>query len=305
MVRFILRRLVASVVSMIVISMIVLVLSRNVGDPLSLMLSQYATAEQTEVLRAKLHLDDSLPVQWWFFVKDAVRGDFGKGIQDQRPVMTQIIERFPRTLELGAAAFIFSLLLGVPLGVLSSINRNSIWDQAGKLIALLGQSVPSFWLGIMMIFLFAVNLGWVPASGRIGWTSYILPTITLGSFFVAANLRIVRSAMLDVLDSEYVKLARAKGVSPAMVIWKHALRNALIPPLTYFGITLGFLVTGSITAEMVFAWPGLGLLAFQAVPSADYPILQGVVMVTAAIYLGASLVVDILYAYVNPRIRYS
>ena len=175
----------------------------------------------------------------------------------------------------------------------------------GKAVALIGQSAPSFWLGIMMIFFFAVKLGWVPPSGRQDWNSIFLPAITLGWFFVAANLRLVRSAMLDVLDSEYIKLARAKGVSRRAIIWKHALRNAIIPPLTFAGITLGTLVTGSLTIEVVFAWPGLGQLAVQAVRAVDYPLLQGIVMSFTLIYLMAAFLVDVLYAYIDPRIRYA
>jgi peptide/nickel transport system permease protein len=173
------------------------------------------------------------------------------------------------------------------------------------MVALIGQSAPNFWLGIMLIFLFAVRLEWVPPSGRHDWNSLILPAITLGWFFVAANMRLVRSAMLDVLDSEYVKLARAKGVSGFSLIWKHAFRNAIIPPLTFAGVTLGNLVAGSITTELVFAWPGLGLLAINATLGSDYPVLQGVVIIFTLLYVGAAFLVDVLYAYVDPRIRYA
>ena len=216
-----------------------------------------------------------------------------------------IWERIPATLHLGLVAFVFSVVVGVPLGILSSVKRGGILDKMGKLVALIGQSAPSFWLGIMLIFLFAVRLEWVPPSGRHDWNSVILPAITLGWFSVAANLRLVRSAMLEVLDSEYIKLARAKGVPEKTIIWKHALRNALIPPLTFAGVTLGAMVTGSLVAETVFAWPGLGQLAVQAMQSADYPLLQGVVIIFTLMFVLAALLVDILYAYINPRIRYS
>ena len=211
----------------------------------------------------------------------------------------------PATLQLGLAAFIFSIVLGVPLGILSSLKRNSLWDNLGKMVALLGQSMPPFWLGIMLIFLFALRVEGVPPSGRQDWNSFILPSITLGWFFVAANMRLIRSAMLEVLDSEYIKLARAKGVSPTAVVWKHALRNALIPPLTFMGVTLGLLITGSIVAETVFQWPGLGLLAYTALIRSDYPTLQGIVMVFSGMYLIINFFVDLLYAYIDPRIRYS
>ncbi len=306
MYKFILRRLGTSVVTFIVISMIVFVLSRSIGDPVALLLSEFATGADRAAIKKELHLDASLPEQYYYFAKNALRGDLGKGIADTRPVMTQLGERLPNTLQLGLAAFVFSTAVGLALGVLSAVKRNSLWDQTGKLIAMLGQSVPSFWLGIMLLFLFSVRLGWLPASGKEdAWKSFILPTITLGSFAIAANLRIVRSAMLDVMGTEYIKLARAKGVSPFWVIWKHAVRNALIAPLTYSAVTLGFLLTGSIVAETVFAWPGLGTMAFQAVINADYPVLQGIVLLISAAYLAISLVVDILYAYIDPRIRYA
>ena len=214
------------------------------------------------------------------------------------------MERFPATLQLGLASFAFSMIVGIPLGILSSVKRDSVWDQIGKLVALLGQSMPPFWLGIMLMFFFAVALGWVPPSGRFEWNSFILPAITLGWFTIAANMRIVRSAMLDTLDTEYIKLARAKGVSEAAIVWKHALKNAVIPPLTFMGVTLGTLVTGSIVAEAVFAWPGIGRLTYEAVIFRDFPLLQAVIIMDAVLILVINLLVDILYAYVDPRIRY-
>ena len=303
--RLMIRRFFVSILTLLVISLIVFVLARASGDPRSLMLDDYAGPDQWEELGRKLGLDKSYPEQYFIFLKNAVRLDFGDAINDHRPVMELILERLPATFQLGLAAFIFSVAIGVPLGILSSIRRNSVWDHVGKTVALLGQSMPPFWLGIMMIFIVGVKLEWVPPSGRHDWNSFILPAITLGWFFVAANMRIVRSAMLDVLDSEYIKLARAKGVSPTRVIWKHALRNALIPPLTFMGITLGLLITGSIVAETVFQWPGLGLLAITSLRKADYPTLQGIVLVFAGMYLVVNFLVDVLYAYIDPRIRYT
>ena len=191
------------------------------------------------------------------------------------------------------------------MGILSAVRRGGIIDNFSKIIALIGQSAPNFWLGFMLIVIFAIRLDWVPPSGRQEWNSIILPAITLGWFFVAANMRLVRSAMLDVLDSEFIKLARAKGVPGYALIWKHAFRNAIIPPLTFAGVTLGNLVAGSITTELVFAWPGLGLLAINATLGSDYPVLQGVVIIFTLLYVGAALLVDVLYAYIDPRIRYA
>ncbi len=303
--RFLVQRLIITLVTLVVVSVIVFVMARASGDPRGLLLDDYAGPDQWEKLGEKLGLNKPLYQQYWIFLKDAFRGDFGESVREKRPVMELIKDPLLATFELGIAAFILSLIVGVPLGVLSSVKRNSLWDQVGKVVALLGQSLPPFWLGIMLIFFFAVKLGWVPASGREGWSSIVLPAITLGWFFVAANLRLVRSAMLDVLDSEYIKLARAKGVSTTVIIWKHALRNALIPPLTYMGITLGAAITGSLIAEVVFAWPGIGRLAVSAMYYSDYSLLQGIVIIFTVLYLAVSLLVDVLYAYVDPRIRYT
>ena len=302
--KFILRRLLIAVLTIFVVSLIVFVMARVSGDPRTLLLDDYATTADYEELGVSLGLDRPLWVQYSIFLRSALVLDFGVSVVDGQPVTATILERFPATLQLGLAAFIFSMVLGVPLGILSSIKRDSLWDQVGKVVAILGQSMPPFWLGIMLMFFFAVILGWLPPSGRFQWNSFILPAITLGWFTVAANMRIVRSAMLDTLDTEYIKLARAKGVSERAIVWKHALKNAVIPPLTFMGVTLGTLVTGSIIAETVFAWPGIGLLAFDALRQSDYGLLQGIVIFFTLMYLGTSLAVDILYAYLDPRIRY-
>ena len=199
-----------------------------------------------------------------------------------------------------------ALLVGIPLGVLSAVMRGTALDQLGRGIALVGQAAPSFWLGIMFMFFFAVKLGWVPPSGKGDWNSIILPMVTLAwGGFLAGSLRLMRSAMLDVMDSEYIKLARAKGLPTRAIVWKHAFRNALIPPLTLAGVSMPAILTGSITTELVFAWPGMGQLAVQALFSSDYPLIQGLTIMFTLGYVFVALVIDILYAYVDPRIRYS
>ena len=303
--RFLVRRLLITIVTLFAVSIIIFVMARISGDPRTMMLGDFFTQEQYDLVGVKLGLDKSYFEQYWVFIKDLVRGDFGQSIKEGRPARDVIGQRFLATLELGGAAFIFSVIVGVPLGILSSVRRGGVMDTVGKMVALIGQSAPGFWLGIMLIFLFAVRLDMVPPSGRQEWNSIFLPAITLGWFFVAANMRLVRSAMLDVLDSEYIKLARAKGVSTTSLIWKHALRNAMIPPLTFAGVTLGNLVAGSITTELVFAWPGLGLLAIQSTLVSDYPVLQGVVIMFTLLYVAAAFLVDITYAYIDPRIRYA
>ena len=305
--RFLVRRFFITFITLLAVSLIVFIMARAAGDPRTLMLSELSTGDvdQWEELGEKLGLNKPYYQQYGIFLKDMLTGDFGKSIKENRQAIDIIGERLVATFQLGMAAFAFSLIIGIPLGILSSVNRGGMLDNIGKLVALIGQSAPPFWLGIMLMFFFAVKLGWVPPSGRQEWSGIILPAITLGWFFVAANMRLVRSAMLDVLDSEYIKLARAKGVSTRVVIWKHALRNAIIPPLTFAGVTLGSLVAGSLTTEVVFAWPGLGRLAVTAMLASDYPVLQGVVITYTLLYIGAAFLVDVLYAYVDPRIRYA
>ena len=303
--RFLARRLVLAIITLLAVSVIVFAMARIAGDPRTVMLGDFTTRQQYERVGERLGLDKPYYEQYWIFLKGAVRGDFGTSTATTTAVTDLILVRLAATLQLAGVAFLFSIIAGVPLGVLSAVKRGSIFDQIGKFVALIAQSAPSFWIGIMLIFFFAVWLKWVPPSGREEWNSIFLPAISLGWFFVAANMRLVRSAMLDALDSEYIKLAKAKGVGSTGVIWKHALRNALIPPLTLAGVTLGNLVTGSISIELVFAWPGLGQLSINSTLQSDYPVLQAVVLVFTLLYLAAAFLVDVLYAFIDPRIRYA
>ena len=303
--RFLVRRFFIVIITIFAVSVIIFIMARAGGDPRAMLLDDYATEEQWEDLGRALGIDKPYYHQYAIFIADVFRGDFGQSISQRRPVIDVISERIWATFQLGVAAFLFSVIIGIPLGVLSSVRRGGMLDLTGKIVALIGQSAPSFWLGIMFIFWFAVKLGWVPPSGRAEWKSIILPMVTLGWVFIAANVRLMRSAMLDVLDSEYVKLARAKGVPNRAIVWKHAFRNALIPPLTFAGVNLGSLITGSLTTELVFAWPGLGQLAVQALWSFDYPVLQGVVIVFTLMYVASAFLVDVLYAYIDPRVRYA
>ena len=303
--RFLIRRLIIVIVTLFAVSIIIFIMARAGGDPRTMLLDDYASEEQWQELGRALGIDRPYYQQYGIFIADLFQGDLGQCIKERRPVIDVISQRIWPTLQLGLVAFAFSIVIGIPLGVLSSIQRGSVLDVVGKAVALIGQSAPSFWLGIMFMFWFAVKLGWVPPSGRGEWRSIILPMVTLGWVFIAANLRLMRSAMLDVLDSEYVKLARAKGVTSRAVLWRHAFRNALIPPLTFAGVNLGALITGSLTTELVFAWPGLGQLAVQALWSFDYPLLQGIVLIYTLMYVAAAFFVDVLYAYIDPRIRYA
>ena len=308
--RFIIRRFVFSLVSIVVATFSVFVLSRAAGDPLLLYAnSGYGlTAEGEAALRKKLALDRPIPVQYALWLGRTLKGDMGETILDRKPVFRIVTQRLPSTIHLGATAFLLSFLIGIPLGVLSAVTRGSIWDYVGRFIALLGQAVPQFWLGLVLILVFAVHWQIFPAAlkgdGLLDVKHLVLPTITLAAGGFAFYMRITRNAMLQVLDSEYIRLARAKGVSNRVVIWKHAFKNALIQPLT--GMTLGLtgFLTGSVLVETVFAWPGMGNMAITAVNNNDFPILQAVVFFFTILFVSMTFITDLLYAFIDPRIRY-
>lgn len=312
--RYILIRFLQSLLALWVMSIIVFSLARFTGDPLDVLLPM--EAGEDERIRVAQHwgLDkplfvnpsDPLNAQYFVFLKKALRGDFGMSWKWQgHSAMGLVIERLPATLQLAGVAILISVVLALPFGVLTAVWKDTLFDSVGKIVALLGQSLPSFWLGIVLMWIFAVSLGWLPTSGRGTWAHMVLPAVCLGWFQVAAMMRLIRSAMLDVLDSEFVKLTRVKGLSESKVIWKHCLRNAAIAPLTYFAITAGVLITGSVVIESVFAWPGTGLLAVDAVRARDFQVVQAIVIVFAAVFIMTNLLVDVLYAYIDPRIRYS
>lgn len=304
MLRFLLKRLLWAFLTVIAATIIVFGLSRVQGDPRNLYLSGYVTEEIYEAWGVKWGLDKPLVVQYSLWLGRAFKGDFGTSLRAGRGAFGVVMERVPATLQLALSAWLFAFLVGIPLGVLSAVKRSSVWDYAGRTFALFGQALPPFWLGIMMILLFSVKLNWLPAGTRGGLDHYIMPAITLGWLAASGNLRIMRSAMLEVLDSEYVKLARAKGVGNNKVIWKHALKNAIIPPLTFTGLLLAGFLAGTVVTETVFAWPGLGRLAVDAVLQNDFPVMTGATLVFTVIYLSVTLVTDIVYAWVDPRIRF-
>jgi peptide/nickel transport system permease protein len=303
--RYILVRFLQSLIAILVMSIIVFSLARVTGNPLDVLLPMEAGPEEYERVAKHWGLDKPLYVQYAVFLGKAVRGDFGNSWKWQgHTAMGLVVERLPATLELAGLALGISIILALPIGVMAAVMKDTPFDYMGKVIALLGQSLPTFWLGIVLMWIFAVSLGWLPTSGRGTLAHMVLPAVCLGWFQVAAIMRLVRSAMLDVLDSEFVKLTRIKGLSEWKVVWKHCLRNAAIAPLTYFAITAGVLLTGSVVIESVFAWPGTGLLAVDAVRARDFQVVQAIVIVFAAVFILTNLVVDILYAYLDPRIRY-
>lgn len=303
--RYLIFRIAQSFLALIGVSIIVFGLTRLSGDVVEFYLPQDAHPEDFVRVREAWGLDKPIVVQYGVYVGNIMKGDWGRSFRYNDDALGLVVEKFPKTLKLAGFTIAISTLLGLGIGVFVSIRKGSIFDTGGKILALLGQSVPSFWLGLMLMWIFAVHLGWLPTSGEGGIKHMIMPAIALGGFNVAALMRLTRSAMLDVLDSEYIKLARIKGLSERKIIWKHALRNAAIAPLTYFGVVTGFLLTGSVVTETVFAWPGIGLLAVEAVEARDYAVVQGVVIFMASMFIFANLVVDVLYAYLDPRIRYN
>jgi peptide/nickel transport system permease protein len=303
--RFILGRLVQSVVSLVVVSIVVFVLVRASGDPIRIMAPPEASEADIALMRNYLGLDRPWPVQYWNFISRAVQGDFGKSVRFRRPAMELILERYGATLELGGLAVLIVIAVALPVGVYAAVRRGTTLDYLARAFAALGQAVPPFWLGLLLVLIFGVLLHLVPTSGRGSPLHVILPGVTLGWFAVAGLMRLTRSAMLDVLGTEYVKLARIKGLPERQVIWKHAFKNAALPVVTFAALLFVALLNGSIIVETVFNWPGLGLLVIEAVDSRDYPIVQAVVMCLSTMYIGVNLLVDVLYAYLNPKIRYA
>jgi len=303
--RYILIRFLQSLLALWVMSVIVFSLARMTGDPLDVLLPMEAGEGERERVAHHWGLDRPLYEQYFTFLGKALQGDFGNSWKWQgHTAMGLVVERMPATLQLSSVAIAISVLLALPFGVLTAVWKDTLFDAVGKIFALLGQSLPSFWLGIVLMWIFAVTLGWLPTSGRGTVWRMVLPAICLGWFQVAAMMRLIRSSMLDVLDSEFVKLTRIKGLPEWKVVWKHCLRNAAIAPLTYFAITLGVLVTGSVVIESVFAWPGTGLLAVDAVRARDFQVVQAIVIVFTSVLIMVNLAVDILYAYIDPRIRF-
>jgi len=263
-----------------------------------------ATPEDIDQLRITLGLNKPLHVQYWVFISNALQGDLGESIRWGKPCLEVWLSRFPNTLLLGGAAMLFTIIVGLPTGIISAVKLGSWFDKFGKAFALMGQSLPVFWVGLMLILFFSVILGWLPTSRMGSWQHLLMPTFTLGWYFTASLARLSRSAMLDVLDSEYIKMARIKGVPEYLVIAKHALRNALVPIVTLAALNLITLLNGTVITETVFNWPGIGRLIVDSIFARDYPMVQTCVLIASALFIFTNLFVDILYAYIDPRIRY-
>ncbi len=300
---YILKRLFHSIFVLVGISVVVFVILHLTGDPAALLMPMDATPEQVAQFRKEMGFTDPLIIQYWRFFKGTLHGDFGLSFRHSQPALDLVLERMPATIQLTFAAMVIALIIAVPVGILSAIRRNSILDHVGMTGALLGQSTPVFWLGVMLILIFSVTLQWFPSSGRGTLGHLILPAITLGMFTMARTARMMRSSMLEVLGHEYIKTAMAKGLSPKVVILKHALKNALIPVVTIIGMELGTLLGGAVITETIFAWPGVGRLAVQAIYNRDYPVVQAAVFFLASIFVLVNLVVDLLYTYLDPRVK--
>jgi ABC-type dipeptide/oligopeptide/nickel transport system permease component len=306
MLTWILRRILAVVpvlfgVTLAVFSMLFLV----PGDPVKMMLAEFVTnPDQVAQMRAQLHLDEPILTQYGRFVTNAVRGDLGSSIRSRRAVTTEIGENLGSTAQLALAAMLVAIGLGIPLGLLAALSRNSWLDVASMGGALLGVSMPSFWLGLLLIFVFSLHLAWFPATGGGDLHHLILPAVTLGMIAAAIIARLTRSSMLEVLGQDYVRTARAKGLGGFSVVVRHALKNALIPIITIFGLQFGNLLAGAVIVETVFSRPGLGRLIVGGILNKDFPLVQGVVLFVATIYVLINLLVDVAYAYADPRIRF-
>ena len=310
--RFLLRRLAQIVPTLFFVSVLIFGLQQLLpGDPAIAMAGEDRDPETIRFLREKFHLDEPLPMRYWHWLSGVVRGDLGESIRIQKPVTELILEKAPVTLQLATMAMLIALLIGVTAGVVSAVKKDTWLDYAANVFALWGLSTPNFWLGILLILLFAVNLGWLPASGYVSpfedlkgnLAAMIMPAFVLGNAFAAVLMRHTRSAMLQVLSSDYVRTARAKGLNERVVILKHALRNALVPVITLGALSFGELLGGTVLTETIFSIPGFGKLIVDAVFNRDYSVVQGVVLLTATVYIALNLLADIAYFLVNPRMR--
>jgi len=313
MFEFLLKRIASILPTLVVVSMLIFGLQQLLpGDPAKILAGEEQDPTVVAYLRAKLHLDEPLPVRYGYWIGGVLQGDLGESVRTQQPVLTLVLQKLPVTLELALLAMTIALLIGIPAGIVSAVGRGTAWDTAANVLALWGISTPNFWLGILMIMLFSVQLGWLPASGYVSpfedlganLAAMIMPAFVLGNAIAAVLMRHTRSAMLQVMSADYVRTARAKGLSERVVVLKHALRNALTPIITLGALELGTLLSGAVLTEQVFTIPGFGKLIVDSVFNRDYAVVQGVVLVTATTYIVLNLLADLAYFAANPRLRH-
>jgi ABC-type dipeptide/oligopeptide/nickel transport system permease component len=301
--QFIIRRTCYSIVTLFILSLTIFAVVRLTGDPATLMAEPGARAEDIERVRVQWGLDRPWPVQYLQFVHNIVAGDLGISFNYRMPVTELYFERLPNSLELALAATLLSFLIGVPAGLLSAVRVNGAWDNVGKIVALTGLAIPGFWMGLVLILVFSVWLEWLPTGGKGDWHNLIMPSVALGWYFAASLLRLTRSSMLEVMRSEYIKLARLKGLPGYVVIAMHGFKNALVPVLTLAGVNLVVMVNAAVIIEVIFAWPGIGRLLYEGIFQRDFPLVQGVVVLAGCMIVLVNLIIDVLYAYIDPRIR--
>jgi peptide/nickel transport system permease protein len=303
--RFLARRLVLTLPVLLGVATLVFSLIHLIpGDPAQAMLGEAAPQADVQELRHRLGLDRPLLEQYAMFLRGLVRGDLGTSLRTGEPVTAQIVERMPATFELAAAAMLVALLVSIPLGIAAAVRRGTVIDHAAMTLSLAGVSVPNFWLGPLLAIVFAVELGWLPVSGRGTWANLVLPAVSLGAALAAILARMTRTTMLEELREQYVQAARARGVSRTRAVLRHAFRNSLIPVVTLVGLQFGAVLTGAVITETIFAWPGIGRLLIQSIGFRDYPLVQGCILLIALTYVGVNLVTDMLYGVLDPRIRY-
>ena len=303
-IKFVLERLIQALLTLLLLSLIVFGLARLTGDPVNLMAPMEASQEDIANIRASLGLDHSLPVQYGRFVANALQGDLGRSIKWDRPALEMLLERFPATIVLSLTSMAFGLLLALPVGILSAVKRDTWFDQFGKIIALAGQSMPTFWFGILLILFFSLYIPLFPTSGYGLGMHLVLPTVTLGTFVAASIMRVTRSAMIDALEMDHIRTARSKGVPEWRVVMVHALKNGAIPILTITALQAATILRGAVVTETVFSWPGIGKVAIDAVYARDFPLVQAAVMLMGVVFLAVNMAVDLLYLRLDPRISY-
>ena len=303
--RFVLTRIGYSAISLILLSLTIFTVIRATGDPAVLLVGPGASKDDLAQARNLWGLDRPVTEQYVTFLANSLQGNLGTSFQYRLPVRDLYFERLPNSLLLAVVALAISLVLGVPLGIISAVKLDTVWDSLSKIVAMFGLSVPNFFIGLVMIKVFAVWLRWLPSAGIGTWQHLVMPSIALGWYFAASMLRLTRSSMLEVLDSEYIKLARLKGLPETIVIVKHAFKNALIPVLTLAGINLVIMVNVAVIIETIFAWPGIGRLLYEGISFRDFPVVQGLVVMAGGMIVGVNLLLDLLYAWIDPRIRYA
>ena len=306
MLSFLFSRLLSTLVVLLgVVTLVFLLIHLVPGDPVQAMLGESALPADLEALRQALGLNQSLGTQWWLYMTNLLQGDLGNSLYSKEPIFAMLVERFPATLELAVAGLGVAILIALPLGSIAALYKDSIYDNGAMVFSLLGVSIPNFWLGPMLIYVFSLLMGWLPVSGREGFTSIILPAITLGTALAAILARMIRATLLEVLNEDYIRTARAKGLRESAVIFYHALRNAALPIITILGLQLGTLLGGAVITEIIFAWPGVGQLTIESIQRRDYPVVQACILLISLSYVLVNTFTDILYGWLDPRVRYS